>query len=209
MAICSRTAASAMELSSLNRSITRSFGATNGARVVAAIGKFNFGKTVGKTVKKASGALKKFSPANKDRPLWFPGAKAPEWLDGSLLGDYGFDPLSLSKPPEYLQFDLDSLDQNLAKNPAGSLLGSRKVETKNKEEISNNTFQPYTEVFSLNRFRENEVIHGRWAMLGVLGALSVEALTGVTWQDAGKVGKSPEKREVHPLLRFLTTYGKP
>ena len=52
---------------------------------------------------------------------------------------------------------------------------------------SETALQPYNEVFSLERFRENELIHGRWAMLAILGALSVEALTGVTWQDAGKV----------------------
>ncbi|CAF1921047.1 unnamed protein product [Brassica oleracea] len=44
----------------------------------------------------------------------------PEWLDGSLVGDYVFDPFGLGKPAEYLQFDVDSLDQNLAKNPYGS-----------------------------------------------------------------------------------------
>lgn len=30
-----------------------------------------------------------------DRQLWYPGAKAPDHLDGSMLGDYGFDPLGL------------------------------------------------------------------------------------------------------------------
>ncbi|WZZ83129.1 hypothetical protein YC2023_103701 [Brassica napus] len=40
-------------------------------------------------------------------------------LDGSLVGDYGFDPFGLGKPAEYLQSDIDSLDQNLAKNPYG------------------------------------------------------------------------------------------
>jgi light-harvesting complex I chlorophyll a/b binding protein 2 len=37
----------------------------------------------------------KTTPA--DRPLWLPGAEAPEWLDGSLPGDYGFDPLDLGE----------------------------------------------------------------------------------------------------------------
>lgn len=32
-----------------------------------------------------------------DRPLWLPGSEAPKWLDGSLPGDYGFDPLDLGK----------------------------------------------------------------------------------------------------------------
>jgi hypothetical protein len=104
-----------------------------------------------------------------------------------LVGDYGFDPLSLGKSPEYLQFELDSLNQNLAKNPAGDVLGTR---VDKKTSINPTPFQPYSEVFGLQRFRECELIHGRWAMLAVLGALAVETFTGVTWQDAGKVSFS-------------------
>jgi len=37
---------------------------------------------------------------------------------------------------------------------------------------------------SLKRFQESEVIHGRWAMLGVAGALAVEALGFGNWYDA-------------------------
>ncbi|WOL15082.1 chlorophyll a-b binding protein CP29.2, chloroplastic-like [Canna indica] len=118
-----------------------------------------------------------------DRPVWFPGAKPPEWLDGSLVGDRGFDPFGLGKPAEYLQFDIDSLDQNLAKNLAGDVIGTR-IES---SDVKSTPFQPYSEVFGLQRFRECELIHGRWAMLGTLGALAVEWLTGVAWQDAGKV----------------------
>lgn len=120
---------------------------------------------------------------NTDRPLWFPGAKAPEYLDGTLVGDYGFDPFGLGKPAEYLQFDLDSLDQNLAKNLAGDIIGTRTEVA----DVKSTPFQPYSEVFGLQRFRECELIHGRWAMLATLGSLTVEWLTGVTWQDAGKV----------------------
>ncbi|XP_058109110.1 chlorophyll a-b binding protein CP29.2, chloroplastic-like [Magnolia sinica] len=144
----------------------------NGGRFQA---RFGFG---GKKAVKKSG-----SKPTSDRPLWYPGAKAPEWLDGSLVGDYGFDPFGLGKPAEYLQFELDSLDQNLAKNQAGDLIGTR-FET---SDVKSTPFQPYTEVFGLQRFRECELIHGRWAMLATLGALAVESLTGVTWQDAGKV----------------------
>nr|XP_016432331.1 PREDICTED: chlorophyll a-b binding protein, chloroplastic-like [Nicotiana tabacum] len=36
--------------------------------------------------------------ADPDRPLWFPGSTPPPWLDGSLPGDFGFDPLGLGKP---------------------------------------------------------------------------------------------------------------
>jgi len=47
--------------------------------------------------------------------------------------------------------------------------------------------QPYANVFDLDRFRECELIHGRWAMLATLGALFAELATGVNWLDAGKV----------------------
>eukprot|EP01023_Acetabularia_acetabulum_P067750 TRINITY_DN9424_c0_g1_i3.p2 TRINITY_DN9424_c0_g1~~TRINITY_DN9424_c0_g1_i3.p2 ORF type:complete len:234 (+),score=74.45 TRINITY_DN9424_c0_g1_i3:141-842(+) len=33
---------------------------------------------------------------------WLPGAASPAWLDGSLPGDYGFDPLGLGKVPSNL-----------------------------------------------------------------------------------------------------------
>ena len=46
---------------------------------------------------------------------------------------------------------------------------------------------PYDDVFSLARFRENELIHGRWAMLAALGALVAEGTTGISWADATKV----------------------
>lgn len=139
--------------------------------------RFSFGK------KKAPAKKSPSSRTISDRPLWFPGAKSPEWLDGSLVGDYGFDPFGLGKPAEYLQYDLDSLDQNLAKNLAGDVIGTRFESA----EVKSTPFQPYTEVFGLQRFRECELIHGRWAMLATLGALTVEWLTGITWQDAGKV----------------------
>lgn len=140
--------------------------------------RFGFGK------KPKAAAPKKAAPKQEsERLVWLPGVEPPEWLDGSMVGDRGFDPFGFGKPAEYLQYDLDSLDQNLAKNLAGDIIGIR-FET---AEVNPTPFQPYTEVFGLQRFRECELIHGRWAMLGVLGALAVEAFTGVSWQDAGKV----------------------
>ena len=35
--------------------------------------------------------------------LWLPNTERPEWLDGSMPGDRGFDPLGLAKPASYLQ----------------------------------------------------------------------------------------------------------
>ncbi|KAE8700562.1 protein TRICHOME BIREFRINGENCE-LIKE 30 [Hibiscus syriacus] len=51
------------------------------------------------------------------------GANPPEWLNGTMMGDRGFDPFGLGKPAEYLQFYLDSLNQNLAKIVAGEVIG--------------------------------------------------------------------------------------
>ena len=145
------------------------FGVSNGSRVV--------GATKKATIKKKAGG---------DRPLWYPGVTPPDYLDGSLIGDNGFDPLGLGKPAEYVQFDFDSLDQNLAQNKFGQIISSSVT---SKTEVASTPFQPYNEVFSIIRFRENEVFHGRWAMLFIVGALSVESFTGVTWQDAGKVSR--------------------
>merc|ERR1739848_168992 len=90
----------------------------------------------------------------------------------------------LAKPVEYLQFDLDQLDQNQAVNKAGAVIGSFKPTV---DEVSTQSLQPYSEVFGLKRFRECELIHGRWAMLATLGIVSSEAFTGVSWVAAGKV----------------------
>eukprot|EP00798_Chlamydomonas_sp_ICE-L_P027777 gene27777-7414_t len=38
------------------------------------------------------------------RPVWYPGNPAPAYLDGSLPGDYGFDPLSLGSDPAVLKW---------------------------------------------------------------------------------------------------------
>lgn len=150
-------------------------------------------KQLKKTVKKA--AQKAPVPSRKppsssggrgarDEGLWLPNTSRPAWLDGSLPGDRGFDPLGLAKPAEYLQVDLDSLDQNKAVNKAGSIIGKF---SPTSDSVSTDSLQPYSEVFGLQRFRETELIHGRWAMLATLGVVVAEATTGVAWQDAGKV----------------------
>jgi len=43
--------------------------------------------------------------AAADRPLWFPGNPVPSYLDGTLAGDTGFDPLGLSSSPEMLKWN--------------------------------------------------------------------------------------------------------
>lgn len=38
------------------------------------------------------------------RPTWCPGYDTPAHLDGSLPGDYGFDPLGLGAEPDALKW---------------------------------------------------------------------------------------------------------
>ncbi|KAK9989138.1 hypothetical protein SO802_029377 [Lithocarpus litseifolius] len=48
--------------------------------------------------------------ASQPKKSWIPGVRGggnfldPEWLDGSLPGDYGFDPLGLGKDPAFLKW---------------------------------------------------------------------------------------------------------
>ncbi|CAG9463099.1 unnamed protein product [Pedinophyceae sp. YPF-701] len=142
-------------------------------------------KKTGTTTTRTSGTggvgYRKF----EGRPTWIPNADIPEWLDGSLPGDRGFDPLSLGKPVEYLQIDVDELDQNAAVNKPGQVVGTFQPQA--EKVSSENKLQPYDEVFGLERFRECELIHGRWAMLAALGVIVAESATGVSWAEAGKV----------------------
>ncbi|KAL6323638.1 hypothetical protein AAG906_039234 [Vitis piasezkii] len=76
-----------------------------------------------------------------DRPLWFASKQSLTYLDGSLPGDYGFDPLGLSDP-----------------EGTGGFIEPRWL-------------------------AYGEVINGRYAMLGAVGAIAPEIL--------GKLGLIP------------------
>merc|ERR1712078_882701 len=97
-----------------------------------------------------SGDLSKWDGAG--RKLYLPGGlltldDVPSYLNGSLAGDYGYDPLGLGQ------------DQD-----------------------------------QVAKYREYELIHARWAMLGAAGAIIPEGLAangadikGATWFETGKV----------------------
>ncbi|KAL5558863.1 hypothetical protein UlMin_035074 [Ulmus minor] len=80
------------------------------------------------------------------RPTWLPGLDPPPYLDGSLAGDFGFDPLGLGEDPE-----------------------------------------------SLRWYVQAELVHARFAMLGVAGILLTDLLrvAGNTsipiWYEAGAI----------------------
>ncbi|KAK8359798.1 hypothetical protein V6Z11_A04G121300 [Gossypium hirsutum] len=107
-------------------------------------------------------ATKKVSKPNSDRPLWYPGVVAPDWFDGSLIGEYGFQTFGLGKPVEYFSF------------------------------------------------RECELIHGCWVMLAIVGALTIEWLTGVTWKDVGKFQRNAEldpEKKLYPDDKYFDPLG--
>merc|ERR1712176_1488086 len=83
-----------------------------------------------KTTPKKSGTVRQGGVGYRKfegRPLYLPDIDPPAWLDGSMIGDRGFDPLGLAKPTEFIQMDLDQLDQNKAIKKAGAeILGGAK-----------------------------------------------------------------------------------
>ena len=59
-----------------------------------------------KSTKKVSGSERQGGAGYKKYAgdaLWLPSISRPDWLDGSLPGDRGFDPLGLSKPGTFVQ----------------------------------------------------------------------------------------------------------
>lgn len=140
-----------------------------------------------KAAKPVSRGVKRQGNVGPNRTLWNGWEANPEppaYLDGTLPGDAGFDPFGLSAPTEYLQFELDSLNGSAAVNKSGNVIGKlKKVDNKPTER----TIVPFNEAFDIVRFRECELQHSRWAMLGLLGAVVAEGQTGISWVDAGKV----------------------
>jgi hypothetical protein len=72
------------------------------SRVQAPLGKTFLGKQVAaKSVVRARAAAPVRVVAKES---WLPGTPSPAHLDGSLVGDFGFDPLSLGTDPEKLKW---------------------------------------------------------------------------------------------------------
>ena len=93
-----------------------------------------------------------------NRPLWFPGAAPPSYLDGSVAGDRGFDPIGLGAEPRAMAW-----------------------------------------------YRAAELVHARWAMLGVAGILAQEITHPEQWWYVVNASLSlcRETRALTPLCGML------
>ncbi|KAI4336972.1 hypothetical protein L6164_015437 [Bauhinia variegata] len=98
----------------------------------------------------------------EQRPTWLPGLDPPPYLDGTLAGDFGFDPLGLGEDPE-----------------------------------------------SLRWYVQAELVHARFAMIGVAGILFTDLLriTGLSkvpvWFEAGAVKYEFANTETLFLVQLL------
>eukprot|EP00242_Pyramimonas_sp_CCMP2087_P004387 CAMPEP_0198202554 /NCGR_PEP_ID=MMETSP1445-20131203/5730_1 /TAXON_ID=36898 /ORGANISM="Pyramimonas sp., Strain CCMP2087" /LENGTH=270 /DNA_ID=CAMNT_0043873537 /DNA_START=39 /DNA_END=851 /DNA_ORIENTATION=- len=97
------------------------------------------GKTVQAKATKAQAARSAVVAVTAEKKMFFPGALSPAYLNESLAGDYGWDPLGFGSDP-----------------------------------------------VALDWYRQAELVHARWAMLGVAGILGQEVFgRDVFWYEAG------------------------
>ncbi|CAN8320826.1 unnamed protein product [Cochlearia groenlandica] len=100
--------------------------------------------------------------AVEQRPTWLPGLEPPPYLDGKMVGDYGFDPLGLGEDPK-----------------------------------------------SLKWYVQAELVHSRFAMLGVAGILFTDLLriTGIrnlpVWYEAGAMKFDFASTKTLIVVQFL------
>uniref|UniRef100_A0A0F7H049 Chlorophyll a-b binding protein, chloroplastic n=1 Tax=Apostasia odorata TaxID=280455 RepID=A0A0F7H049_9ASPA len=104
--ICASTAAVANCSSSSARKNWNGIGATKAAFLVGR--RLRLGKPAAPSAATPSRSSFSVSAAALERPIWFPGSTPPPWLDGSLPGDFGFDPLGLGSDPESLRWNVQS-----------------------------------------------------------------------------------------------------
>ncbi|KAJ7539646.1 hypothetical protein O6H91_11G108300 [Diphasiastrum complanatum] len=104
-AICSSSAAAVIAVAPNSSGQKRLSDFSSGRSSFLAGRKISRAKVTGCSAK---AALKVSAAAATERPLWFPGSTPPEWLDGSLPGDFGFDPLGLGSEPQLLKWFVQS-----------------------------------------------------------------------------------------------------
>jgi len=79
--------------------------ATQIIKMSFAVSSFVGTRVVAKTNVRASASSRRASvQVFAERKLWLPNIKTPDYLDGTIAGDYGFDPLGLGSDPERLKY---------------------------------------------------------------------------------------------------------
>lgn len=114
------------------------------------------------------------------------GSDTPEYLE-DLPGSYGFDPLgklqqisnlTSSADPINMQHKIQLADLAICPSLARTRVSCKKSRKAAVLAGLGNTPS------SLDRFRESELIHSRWAMAGAAGVIAVELAGQGNWYDA-------------------------
>ena len=90
------------------------------------------GRGVGGRTARASRCVTR---AAANRPMWLNGAKAPAHLNGTIPGDYGFDPLGLGTNPDRLKWyqEAELMNGRFAMLGAAGIMGAEILGVNGKE----------------------------------------------------------------------------
>ncbi len=117
----------------------------------------------------------------------------PDYLSGEFAGDYGWDTAGLSADPQtFSRYRCASLSLILTSwivplLPIAHLLCCLTLTLRRNQALCENVRLVVNALADCRRrlYREIEVIHARWAMLGALGCITPELLAGngVSFQE--------------------------
>ncbi|KAL0351997.1 UNVERIFIED_CONTAM: Photosystem I chlorophyll a/b-binding protein 5, chloroplastic [Sesamum calycinum] len=112
------------------------------------------------------------------RPTWLPGLDPPPYLDGTLAGDFGFDPLGLGEDPESLKCFVETKRYMDFRNPGsqakeGSFFGlEAALEGLEPGYPGGPLLNPLglaKDIKNAHEWKLKEIKNGRLAMVAMLG----------------------------------------